>query len=262
LSEQLQRVHLCLLWGKMYPAADWQSAPPACNRNSRDHEFSSRTSRWQFSRIGLRAVVSASPHGIIGPSDMESTRDIPRLLGEIRNGNKAAVDQLLPLVYPELHRIAANYFRRERPDHTLQPTALVNEAYLRLVDQRLAGLDDKLQFLGVAAILMRRILLKHARSRSAAKRGNAAQAVPLEDAMVACEQRADELIAIDEALSRLAALDPEQAHLVELRFFGGLSFEEAAQVTGLSLATVKRRWASARAWLATQVSGRADNAPN
>ena len=188
---------------------------------------------------------------------MDSTHDIPRLLGEIRSGNKAAVDELLPLVYPELHRIAANYFRRERPDHTLQPTALVNEAYLKLVDQRLAGLDDKPQFLGVAAILMRRILLKHARTRHAAKRGNAGQAVPLEDAMMVCEQRAEELIAIDEALLRLAELDPEQARLVELRFFGGLSFEEAAEVLGLSLATVKRRWASARAWLSTQVSGNA-----
>src|SRR5579864_5379248 len=107
---------------------------------------------------------------------MEATFEIPRLLKEIRNGNKAAVDQLLPLVYPELHRIAANYFRRERPDHTLQPTALVNEAYLKLVDQRLTDLEDKLQFLGVAAIVMRRILLKHARSRHAVKRGNAAQA--------------------------------------------------------------------------------------
>lgn len=184
---------------------------------------------------------------------METSREIPHLLAEIKQGNKSAVDQLLPLVYPELHRIAANYFRRERRDHTLQPTALVNEAYLKLVNQRLAGLDDKLQFLGVAAILMRRILLKHARSRHAAKRGNAPQAVSLDDAMAVCEQRAEELIAIDESLSRLAELDPEQGRLVELRFFGGLSFEEAAEVLGLSLATVKRRWASARAWLATQV---------
>ena len=191
---------------------------------------------------------------------MDSTGDIPRLLGEIKQGNKAAVDELLPLVYPELHRIAANYFRRERRDHTLQPTALVNEAYLKLVDQRLAGLDDKLQFLGVAAILMRRILLKHARSRGAAKRGSAPQAVPLDDAMMVCEQRAEELIAIDEALSRLAALDAEQARLVELRFFGGLSFEEVSEVLGLSLATVKRRWASARAWLGTQVAGQSDAA--
>jgi RNA polymerase sigma factor (TIGR02999 family) len=191
---------------------------------------------------------------------MDSTADIPRLLQEIKRGNKAAVDELLPLVYPELHRIAANYFRRERRDHTLQPTALVNEAYLKLVEQRLAGLDDKLQFLGVAAILMRRILLKHARSRGAAKRGSAPQAVPLDDAMMVCEQRAEELIAIDEALSRLADLDAEQARLVELRFFGGLSFEEAAEMLGLSLATVKRRWASARAWLSTQVSRPSDAA--
>jgi RNA polymerase sigma-70 factor (ECF subfamily) len=192
--------------------------------------------------------------------DMDPAHDITRLLGEIKHGNKAAVDQLLPLVYPELHRIAANYFRRERRDHTLQPTALVNEAYLKLVDQRLAGLDDKLQFLGVAAILMRRILLKHARTRQAAKRGSAGLGVPLDDAMLVCEQRADELIAVDEALSKLAELDPEQARLVELRFFGGLSFDEAAEVLGLSLATAKRRWASARAWLGNQVSGRAEGA--
>ena len=192
---------------------------------------------------------------------MDSTEDIPRLLGEIRHGNKEAVDRLLPLVYPELHRIAANYFRRERRDHTLQPTALVNEAYMKLVDQRLVnGPEDKLQFLGVAAIVMRRILLKHARSRHAAKRGSAPQAVPLDDAMLVCEQRAEELIAIDDALSRLAELDSEQARLVELRFFGGLSFDEAAEMLGLSLATVKRRWASARAWLANQVAGRADSA--
>lgn len=184
---------------------------------------------------------------------MHSTIEIQRLLKEIRNGSKTAVNELLPLVYPELHRIAANYFRRERPDHTLQPTALVNEAYLKLVDQRLADLEDKLQFLGVAAIVMRRILLKHARTRRAAKRGSAARAVPLDDAMLVCEQRAEELIAIDDALSRLAELDPEQARLVELRFFGGLSFEEAAQVLGLSLATVKRRWNSARARLNQQI---------
>lgn len=188
---------------------------------------------------------------------MDSAADIPRLLGEIRSGNKAAVDQLLPLVYPELHRLAVNFFRRERRDHTLQPTALVNEAYLKLVDQRIAGMDDKLHFLGVAAILMRRILLKHARRRHTAKRGRAPQAVSLDDAMLVCEQRAEELIAIDDALCRLAELDPEQARLVELRFFGGLSFEEAAQLLQLSLATVKRRWASARAWLAAQVSGHA-----
>ncbi len=184
---------------------------------------------------------------------METSHEIKRLLGEVKQGKKAAVDELLPLIYPELHRIAANYFRRERRDHTLQPTALVNEAYMKLVDQRFAAWDDKLQFLAVAAILMRRILLKHARSRHAAKRGSAAQAVPLDDAMLFVEQRAEEMIAIDEALSRLAVLDHEQARLIELRFFGGLSFEESAAVLGLSLATVKRRWASARAWLSTQI---------
>ena len=180
--------------------------------------------------------------------------EVTRLLGEINRGNKTAIDDLLPLVYPELHKIAVGYFRRERPDHTLQPTALVIEAYNRLVGQHAVNWSDRLQFLGVAAILMRRILVNHARGHHTSKRGSGVRAVPLEDAMVASEQRADEMIAIDEALHRLAAMDAEQARLVELHFFGGLTFEEVAELMGLSLRTVKRRWESARAWLTTQIA--------
>jgi RNA polymerase sigma-70 factor (ECF subfamily) len=183
-----------------------------------------------------------------------NTSEVTRLLGEINRGNKAAVDELLPVVYPELHKIAANYFRRERRDHTLQPTALVHEAYIRLVGQHAVNWTDRLQFLGVAAILMRRILVNHARGHNTAKRGGEVRDVVLEDAMVASEQRSDEMVAIDEALDRLAAMDAEQARLVELHFFGGLTFEEIAELMGLSLRTAKRRWESARAWLTMQIA--------
>jgi RNA polymerase sigma factor (TIGR02999 family) len=185
---------------------------------------------------------------------MEASGEVTRLLSEAGRGNKAVIDQLLPLVYPDLHRIASSYFRGERREHTLQPTALVNEAYLRLVGQNNVDWRDRLQFLGVAAILMRRILVNYARDRRRAKRGNAPLRVDLDSALIAYEQQTEELLAIDEALTRLADLDAEQARLVELRFFGGVSMEETAELLGLSLATAKRRWESARAWLRTQVA--------
>jgi RNA polymerase sigma-70 factor, ECF subfamily len=185
---------------------------------------------------------------------MASAEPITRLLGRIREGDRAAFDDLMPLIYPELHRIAERYFRGERPDHTLQPTALVNETYLRLVNQRLADCADRVQFLRVAALLMRRILVNHARDRHAAKRGNAPQRIPLESALLATEERAEELLAIDQALTRLAELDSEQAQIVEMHFFGGMSFEEIAEALEISIATAKRRWASARAWLIVRLS--------
>ena len=183
---------------------------------------------------------------------MPAPEPITGLLGRIRQGDKTAFDELMPLVYPELHRIAARYFRRERRDHTLQPTALVNETYLRLVNQQLEDCHNRVQFLSVAALLMRRILVNHARDRQTAKRGNSPLKVSLDDAMLASEERADELLAIDEALRRLAELDAAQAQLVEMHFFGGMSFEEAAEALGISPITAKRRWSSARAWLITQ----------
>jgi RNA polymerase sigma factor (TIGR02999 family) len=188
---------------------------------------------------------------------MASSEEIDALLGRIRTGDKAAFDDLLPLVYPELHRIAERYFQRERVEHTLQPTALVNEVYLRLVNQRLADCRDRVHFLGVAAFLMRRILVNHARGRHSAKRGNSALPVTLDDAMAVVEQRADEVLAINEALSRLAELDEEQARLVEMHFFGGMTFEEIAEVLAISLPTVKRHWASARAWLSRELGSAA-----
>jgi RNA polymerase sigma-70 factor (ECF subfamily) len=186
---------------------------------------------------------------------MPAPEPITGLLGRIRQGDKTAFDELMPLVYPELHRIAERYFRRERRDHTLQPTALVNETYLRLVNQNLGDCHNRIQFLSVAALLMRRILVNHARDRQTAKRGNSPLKISLDDAMLASEERADELLAIDEALRRLAELDAAQAQLVEMHFFGGMSFEEAAEGLGISPITAKRRWASARAWLITQLAG-------
>lgn len=176
------------------------------------------------------------------------------LLGRIREGDRGAMEELMPLVYAEMHRLAEIYFRSERRDHTLQPTALVNETYLRLVNQRLADCGDRVQFLRLAALLMRRILVNHARTRRAAKRGNAPLKVSLEDAILSSEERADELLAVDQALTRLAQLDSQQAGLVEMHFFGGMSFEEIAEALDISLATVKRRWSSARAWLIGQLN--------
>jgi RNA polymerase sigma-70 factor, ECF subfamily len=187
---------------------------------------------------------------------MASSQEIDPLLRQLRAGDKAAFDRLLPLVYPELHRIAKRYFRRERLGHTLQTTALVHEAYLRLVNQRLADCEDQAHFLGVAAFLMRRILVNHARGRQSAKRGSDPVPVTLDEAIAVAEQRADEVLAVDQALTRLAGLDAEQARLVEMHFFGGMGFDEIAVALGVSVPTAKRRWASARAWLSRELSGK------
>jgi len=185
---------------------------------------------------------------------MEDGGEVTRLLGEIGRGQKQAINDLLPLVYDELHRLARGYFRRERGEHTLQPTALVHEAYLRLVDQR-APMESRGHFLAVAATQMRRILLDYARKHRAARRGGEGRKVLLEDTMAICEQHPVDMILLDVALNKLAALDQDQAQLVELRFFGGLSVEETAEVMGTSPATVKRSWSSARAFLHREISG-------
>ncbi len=185
---------------------------------------------------------------------MDDTGEVTRLLGEIGRGQKDAMNQLLPLVYDELHRLARSYFRRERGEHTLQPTALVHEAYIRLVDQR-APMESRGHFLAVAATQMRRILMDYARKHHAARRGGAGQKVLLEDTMAICEQKPVDMISLDSALERLAGLDPDQARLVELRFFGGLSVEQTAEVMGVSPATVKRSWSSARAFLHREITG-------
>ncbi len=173
--------------------------------------------------------------------------DATRLLLDLSGGRASAADELLPLVYAELRNMAARMLRSERPDHTLQPTALVHEAYLRLVDQRVDTWQNKAHFLGIAAQAMRRILIDHARRRRAGKRGGAR--VTLDDEMGAVTGPSLDVLAIDTALQRLTALDARQGRVVELRFFGGLSVEETAAVLGVGPATVKRDWTLARAWL-------------
>lgn len=170
-------------------------------------------------------------------------------------GDQEAMAKLLPLVYDELRRLAASYLRRERPGHTLQPTALVHEAYFRLVDQKKANWQNRAHFFGIAAQIMRRVLIDHARSHLYAKRGGGAQRLPLDEAIGLPEgQRDVEIVALDKALNKLELLDPRQGRIVELRYFGGLSIEATAEVLGISPATVKREWGVARAWLHRQIS--------
>jgi len=178
---------------------------------------------------------------------------VTRLLSELSSGNEQALGELMPLVYSELRRLASYYLRRERGNHTLQATALVHEAYLRLVDQRDARWENRNQFVRVASQLMRRILVDYSRSHDAAKRGGGAGKEFLQEAAVAGKGRPAEVVALDDALNRLAELDPQQARLVELRFFGGLSIEETAAVLGTSPATIKRHWNVAKAWLAREI---------
>jgi len=179
--------------------------------------------------------------------------DVTRLLGELQCGNEDAVAKLVPLRYKELRRMAAAYLSRERHNHTLQPTAVVHEAYLRLVDQKNVHWQNRQHFFGVAAQVMRRILVDYARGHKADKRGSGVPKISLEEAIAVSKERSAELLALDEALTRLAAVDPQQARLIELRFFGGLTVEETAEVLSISPATVKRDWNVAKAWLRREV---------
>jgi RNA polymerase sigma factor (TIGR02999 family) len=183
------------------------------------------------------------------------TSDITRWLADLSGGDTAAVDKLLPLLYDELRRLADRALSREPRGHTLQATALVHEAYLRLIDQRQAHWRNRAHFLSVAAMVMRRILVDHARRRGAEKRGGDRRGLSLDDAVVYAEEQAVDLVHLDEALTRLAGLDPQQARIVELRFFGGMTIEETAEATGVSPATVKRDWTLARAWLYREIAG-------
>ena len=180
---------------------------------------------------------------------------ITQLLNAWRDGDATALDQLVPLIYHELRRQARRYLRHEGVGHTLQPTALVHEVYLRLVQQEGARWENRAQFFGVAAELMRRILVDHARARLAAKRGAGEIAVPLDPEIPVANEEVD-LVSLDDALTQLAKLDPQQARVVELRYFTGLTVEEAADVLGISPATVKRDWVTARAWLRRRLAAR------
>ncbi len=180
------------------------------------------------------------------------TGEITRLLAAVKRGDPDAESNLISLVYDEFRVLARNYMRRERPGHTLQPTALVHEAYIRLVRNHAPECADRAHFFAAASLIMRRILVDHARRRSAVKR-RAGHQVELDDFMASASPRLDHLLMIDEALTRLAAWNKRQARLVELMYFGGLNEEEAAEVLGISVRTVKRDWSAARAWLQAQL---------
>jgi RNA polymerase sigma-70 factor (ECF subfamily) len=178
-----------------------------------------------------------------------SPGEVTQLLLDWGNGNQAALNRLTPLVYEELHRLAHRHMRLERPNHTLQTSALVNEAYVRLVDQRNLHWKNRAHFFSIASRLMRRILVDLARAHHRAKRGGGALQVSLDEAAIISRERAAELVALDEALTRLAAIDQRKSQVVELRFFGGMSVEETAEALRVSPITIKREWSTAKAWL-------------
>jgi len=183
-----------------------------------------------------------------------SPQGITQLLGRWSEGDEKALDQLMPLVYDELHRLAGAYLRRERREQTLQPTELVNEAYLKLIDQRSPRWQNRAQFYGVAAQLMRRILVDHARSHYATKRGGDRINVSLKNIGAFGGQPDADLLALHDVLNRLAEIDPDQSRIVELRFFGGLTIEETAEVMHVSHSTVEREWKIAKAWLKRELT--------
>jgi len=179
----------------------------------------------------------------------ENIQEISVILKDWSEGNRASADRLLSLVYDELRKIAGQYLKKEKSDHTLQPTALVHEAYMKLIDISDISWNDRAHFFAVSANIMRHILVDHARAKLAEKRGGDAQHISLEDADSLSSETDIDLLAVDEALNELAKFDEQQSRIVELRFFGGLTIEETAHVAGISPATVKREWAMAKAWL-------------
>ena len=192
------------------------------------------------------------PKSTIGDSQLlnqHPTDSVTQLLLEVSKGDRGAVDLLLPVIYDELRKLAANYLRRERPDHTLQPTALVHEAYLRLIDQSRVNWQNRAHFFGVAAQIMRRLLVDHARKHNAEKRGQDFQKLSLDENIDRAVERSGELIALDDALKALEVFDEQKARIIELRYFGGLSIEETADILGVTPTTIKRHWRMAKAWL-------------
>ncbi len=184
-----------------------------------------------------------------------STQELTQMLIQLSAGKSEVVDEILPLIYDELRRLASSYLRRERSDHTLQPTALVHEAYIKLIDQTQVEWQNRAHFFGIAANIMRRILVDHARKHNANKRGGEFDKMLLEENLiVVTNEKSVDLLALDEALETLAKVDPQKSRIVELRYFGGLSVEETAEVLGVSEITVKRHWRMAKAWLYGQIS--------
>ncbi len=209
---------------------------------------------WNQGQISVIIRTLTDRRSIKNDAAPDVRGDITELLAEVKDGRKDALDRLLTVVYAELRRIARNQMRREREGHTLQPTALVHEAFLRLVNQDAAALQNRAQFFGVAAQLMRRLLVDHARRRRAAKR---AIPITLNEALFQPGSAAvpyEEILAVDQALGRLARLDARQASVVEMRYFGGLSVEETAEILGVAERTVKLDWAMAKGWMKSQLS--------
>jgi RNA polymerase sigma factor (TIGR02999 family) len=193
--------------------------------------------------------------------DTSAQSDITKLLIDLSDGDRSALDKLIPLIYSELRLMAARYLRREPAPHTLQTTALVHEAYLKLVDQKKVRWQNRSHFFAIAAQSMRRILIDHARNRLSAKRGGNEQKIALDGGAIDISaERAASLVALDEALERLSRIDPQKSRIVELRFFGGLSIEETAQALGIGTATVIRQWRVAKAWLYKEVTGEDEEA--
>ncbi len=182
-----------------------------------------------------------------------SRKDVTDLLIDWSKGDQEALNKLMPLVYDELHRLASRYLRHERPGHTLQTTALVHEAYLKLVDERNANWQNRVHFFAAAAQVMRHVLVDYARSRRASKRGGDYCRLSLDEARISSEEKDADLLALNDALNSLAAIDPQQSRIVELRVFGGLTVEETAEALGISPRTVKREWSMAKAWLHKQI---------
>jgi RNA polymerase sigma-70 factor, ECF subfamily len=182
-----------------------------------------------------------------------SSEEVTDLLNDWVNGDQEALNRLMPLVYDELHRLASRYLRYERVGHTLQTTALVHEAYLKLVDQKKANWNNRVQFFAAAAKVMRHVLVDYARSRKAAKRGGNYCRLSLDEAAISSQAKDADLLVLNEALDKLAAIDPQQSRVVELRVFGGLTVEDTAEALGISARTVKREWSMAKAWLHQQI---------
>ena len=214
---------------------------------------------WDESQVAVRHQATLLYFAALedSPPREDSTQvspvDVTEILQDVRHGDKDAPARLMPLVYEELRRLADHYLRQERPDHTLQPTALVHEAYLKLVDQTRVDWQNRAHFFGVAAQIMRRILVDHARRHRASKRGGYQQKMTLDEAVDYSQSRELNLVALDEALNTLSHLDPRQSQIVELRFFGGLSIEETAEALNVSPATVKVDWSMAKAWLRREI---------
>ena len=216
------------------------------NRSAGLHRASKPEVHRTSSRASLLTLTSALSTPDSTP--VPASHDVTRLLVDLQRGREGAADQLVPLVYAELHGLAVHYMRNERGDHTLQPTALVHEAYMRLVDQRNATWQNRSHFFGVASQAMRRILVDHARRKRAVKREGGEQ-VTLDAGVASVQERSVDMIALDDALTKLATLDARQAKVVELRFFGGLDIEQTGEALGIASATVKRDWTFARAFL-------------